>query len=53
MEQRRLQADDWAEVAALLSEVIDQAEPGQPWVSIELADHEDDANAVTGGEEST
>jgi hypothetical protein len=36
IDQQRLEADDWPIVAALLSEVIDQAEPGQEEVVIEF-----------------
>jgi hypothetical protein len=42
IERHRLEADDWVVVDALVSEVIDQAEPGQQWLVITpSADDED------------
>ena len=56
VEQRRLEAGDWAVVRAMYSELIEQAEPGQQWVTVELSD-EDEAssgtNETVGSEEST
>jgi hypothetical protein len=40
IDQRRLEADDWPIVAAVFSELIDQVEPGQEEVVIELWDDE-------------
>ena len=57
VEQRRLEADDWAVVNALLSELIDQAEPGQQqWLTIEPLDEEEASsgtNETVAAEEST
>jgi hypothetical protein len=55
VKQRRLEAGDWAVVRALLSELIEQAEPGQQWVTIELSDEEEESgrtNEAVGAEES-
>lgn len=56
VEQRRLEDGDWAVVRALFSELIEQAEPGQQWVTIELS-NEDEAsngtNETVASEEST
>jgi len=56
VEQRRLEPGDWAVVRAMYSELIEQAEPGQQWVTIELSD-EDEAssgtNETVASEEST
>ena len=46
VEQRRLEPGDWAVVKAMYSELIEQAEPGQQWVTIELSD-EDEASSGT------
>lgn len=40
VEQGHLEADDLAVLRALLSEVIEQAEPGQEWVTLELSEEE-------------
>ncbi len=40
IEQGRLEVDDWGVLRALLSEVIEQAEPGQEWVTIEVSEEE-------------
>jgi len=57
IDQRRLEADDWAVVNALISEVIDQAEPGSEIVIIELSEEEKAVVGRTGeavgAEEST
>ena len=56
MEQRRLEDGDWAVVRALYSEQIEQAEPGQQSVTIELSDEDEassGANEAVGSEEST
>jgi hypothetical protein len=34
-------------VGALICEVIEQAEPGQEWLTIELSDDEDDSGEKT------
>jgi hypothetical protein len=47
--QRRLEAADGAVLAALISAVIEQAEPGQEWVTIELPDEEETWVRETGG----
>jgi hypothetical protein len=56
VEQRRLEDGDWAVVRAMYSELIEQAEPGQQWVTIEFSD-EDEASSGTdetvASEEST
>lgn len=55
-EQRRLEADDWAVVNALLSELLGQAEPGQQWLTIEVSDEEEASsgtNEAAAAEEST
>ena len=46
VDQRRLEDGDWAVVRAMYSEAIEQAEPGQQWVTIELSD-EDEASSGT------
>lgn len=38
--QRRLEDDDWAVVSALAAEAIEQAEPGQEWVTLEVSEEE-------------
>jgi hypothetical protein len=40
VEQNRLEDDDGAVLVALISEVIEQAEPGQEWVTIEVSEEE-------------
>lgn len=47
IEEHRLEAEDRATVGALISEVIEQAEPGQEWLTIELSDDEDDSGEKT------
>jgi hypothetical protein len=41
IEQRRLEPDDWAVVDGLLSEFIDQADPGQELVVIGRSEEEE------------
>ena len=58
VEQRRLEPGDWAVVRAMYSELIEQAEPGQQWVTIELSGEDEassGANEAVGSdsEEST
>lgn len=56
VEQRRLEDGDWAVVRALLSELIEQAEPGQQSATIELSDEDEASSGTTeavGSEEST
>lgn len=56
IEEHRLEADDRAILDALICEVIERAEPGQEWLTIELSDGEDDSrektDEVDGAEES-
>ena len=40
VEQNRLEDGDGAVLVALVSEVIEQAEPGQEWVTIEVSEQE-------------
>jgi hypothetical protein len=47
IEENRLDADDRATLVALIGEVIEQAEPGQEWLTIELSDDEDDSGEKT------
>lgn len=53
IDEHRLEADDWAVVDALVAGLLDQAEPGQEWLSIELSDEEDGSGRKTGGEDAT
>ena len=53
VEQRRLEAGDWAEICAMFAEAIAEAESGQQGVSVELAEQEDGSGALPSGEEST
>jgi hypothetical protein len=57
VEHRRLEDADWAVVSALASKAIEQAEPGQQWVSLELSEEEEALDqrtgAVVGAEDST
>jgi hypothetical protein len=46
VKQRRLEADDWAMVSAMFSELIEQAEAGQ-CVSLELSDEDEEASSGT------
>jgi len=39
-EERRLEADDWPVVKAVLAELIDKAEPGQEVVIFDLAEED-------------
>ena len=56
-DQRHLEPDDWAVVDALISELIDQAEPGREDLIIELSDEEEASGWKTrgavGAEDST
>lgn len=38
--QRRLEDEDWAEVAALYSKAIEQSERGEDWEPAEVSDEE-------------
>jgi len=42
-----LEEGDWAVLGAFLSEVIEQAPPGQEWVSLELPEEEVDVEDST------
>lgn len=53
IDEHRLEADDWAVVDSLVAGLLDQAEPGQEWLSIELSDEEDGSGRETGGEDAT
>lgn len=47
VQQRRLEAGDWAVVNALVSEEIDQAEPGQEWLIIGPSEDDEDSGGKT------
>lgn len=47
--QRRLEDADWAVVCALASEAIEEAEPGQEWVTIGVSEEEEAVVQQTGG----
>jgi hypothetical protein len=49
IDQHHLEADDWAVVDALVSELIDQAEPGRERLIVELSDEEKASGGKTGG----
>lgn len=49
VEHNRLEDDDRAVLVALVSEVIEQAEPGQEWVTIEISAEEAALARRTGG----
>jgi flagellar biosynthesis/type III secretory pathway protein FliH len=49
VEQNRLEDDDRAMLVAVVSEVIEQAEPGQEWVTIEVSAEEAALVRQTGG----
>ena len=57
VEQRRLEDEDWAEVAALCAKAIEQAERGQEWWTVEDSDEEEtpsrSTNEAVDAEEST
>ena len=57
VEQRRLEAEDWAEVEALYSKAIEQAERGQDWRTVDVWDDEEtparSTNEAVDAKEST
>jgi hypothetical protein len=48
VEQKHLEADDWEMVDALLAEVIEQAKPGQEWLTIGVSEEEAFAGRTSG-----
>jgi hypothetical protein len=50
IDQRQLEADDWAVLGALLSKELERAEPGCESLIIEFSDEDDASGGVAGGE---